>query len=57
MSTLRYMPWDVLGNGQKRLGDVSTERVKGAAYAHWRIEMMTASPPRLSISPVRFAFR
>ena len=25
--------------------------------AHWRIEMTTASPPRLSISPVRFAFR
>ena len=25
--------------------------------AHGRIEMTTASPPRLSISPVRFAFR
>jgi hypothetical protein len=25
--------------------------------AYWRIEMTTASPPRLSISPSRFAFR
>jgi len=26
-------------------------------HDHWRIAMTTASPPRLSISPVRFAFR
>ena len=29
----------------------------GVCAAHWRITMTTASPPRLSISPVRFAFR
>jgi hypothetical protein len=40
-----------------RLGPPRRRRRAASAHGYWRIEMTTASPPRLSISPVRFAFR